>query len=312
MSEPAPQLKSIRKSRPILGVAMMIGFCFFVALLDASAKNLMHSGMSVAMTLWGRYFAQLILYTTLLALFFRKQLKEALHPARPKLQILRSLILVAETGCIFLALSYLPLAETLSVTFIYPLLVAVLAVPFLGERLGPQRLIGVLVGFVGVLIMLRPDGGLFHPAILAALTSAVLFSIFQLMTRRLSESDTAWTTLFHTALGGSVASLALALLYWQTPDSTTILTFLLLGGLGILAHGCLVLAFTWAPAGLVVNFSYAELLFAAFLGWLFFNHLPDKVSIVGMAIIVGGGVFVLWRERQQQHNLQDSQQDSQN
>ena len=236
--QPKPQI--------ILGIAMMLGFCFFVALLDGMAKQLMHSGLPVSMTLWGRYTAQFILYTVLLAVFFRPRLKAALRPNKPRLQIVRSLVLVVETGCVFLALSYLPLAETIAVTFIYPLLVVLLAVPFLGEKLGPLRLGGVLIGFAGALLMLRPGGVLFHPAVFAALASAVLFATYQLMTRSLSEADTPWTTLFYTAGGGAVASLFLALVYWQTPSLADITTFAILGALGILAHTCLVLAFTWA------------------------------------------------------------------
>ena len=286
-----------RKTRPVLGIGMMLGFCFFVALLDGTAKWLMHSGLPVSMTLWGRYTAQFIFYTVLLAVLFRPRLVSALRPNKPKLQIVRSLVLVVETGCVFLALSYLPLAETIAVTFIYPLLVVLLAVPFLGEKLGPLRLGGVCIGFIGAVLMLRPGGVLFHPAVFAALASAVLFATYQLMTRSLAEADTPWTTLFYTAGGGAVASLVLAVLYWQTPSAGDLLIFALLGVLGILAHACLVLAFTWAPAGLVVNFAYSELIFATALGWLFFQHLPDSLSIAGMSIIVLSGGFVLWRER---------------
>ena len=138
---------------------------------------------------------------------------------------------------------------------------------------------------------------LFHPAVFAALASAVLFATYQLMTRSLSEADTPWTTLFYTAGGGAFASLFLAVVYWQTPTAADLITFAILGTLGILAHTCLVLAFTWAPAGLVVNFAYSELIFATLFGWLFFSHLPDSISIAGMAIIVFSGGFILWRER---------------
>ncbi|MDA8031681.1 MAG: DMT family transporter, partial [Alphaproteobacteria bacterium] len=214
-----------------------------------------------------------------------------------QLQILRSLILVVESGCIFAALSVLPLAETIAVSFIYPFLVALLAVPLLGEHIGKWRLFGILFGFIGVLLVIRPGGELFHPAVLFALASAFLFACYQVLTRRLSDADSPWTTLFYTALGGALAAGLPAMLVWETPDPRQIALLATIGALGLVAHGLLIIAFTYAAAALVANFGYTELIWATLLGWLFFSHLPDPVSLAGIIIIAGSGLIVLWRER---------------
>lgn len=273
----------------------MLGFCFVVALLDATAKHLVHE-LPVLVVLWCRYTVQFILYSAILATVFRKQLRSILKTQRPKLQILRSLILVVESGCIFAALSVLPLAETIAVSFFYPLLVALLAVPLLGERIGPWRLFGILFGFIGILLITRPGSGLFHPAVFFALASALLFACYQVLTRRLSEVDSPWTTLFYTALGGTLAAGLPALFVWQTPSDQQFALLIAIGALGLIAHGLIIIAFTYAAAALVANFGYTELIWATLFGWLFFDHLPDPISFIGIFIIVSGGLIVLWRE----------------
>ncbi|MDA7999860.1 MAG: DMT family transporter [Alphaproteobacteria bacterium] len=282
--------------KPVAGVAAMLGFCFVVALLDATAKYLVEQ-LPTLVVLWCRYAFQLVLYSLILVTIFRKHLRAVLRTRRLKLQILRSLILVVESGCIFAALSVLPLAETIAVSFIYPFLVALLAVPLLGEHIGKWRLFGILFGFIGVLLVIRPGGELFHPAVLFALASAFLFACYQVLTRRLSDADSPWTTLFYTALGGALAAGLPAMLVWETPDPRQIALLATIGALGLVAHGLLIIAFTYAAAALVANFGYTELIWATLLGWLFFSHLPDPVSLAGIIIIAGSGLIVLWRER---------------
>lgn len=285
----------LARERPLLGIAALVGAMACIAALDAFAKVLIEQ-LSVPMVLWGRYAGQFALYLVLLAVVFRKRALRVARTRRCRLQLTRSLVLVVETGFIFLALAFLPLTETIAVTSFYPLLIVLLAVPLLGERIGPNRLAGVIVGCIGMLVMLRPSGALFHPAALAALGSAVLFALYQVLTRRLADTDSGWTTLFYTAVVGTFASSLLAVVFWQSPSPLQLLALLGLGALGILAHGLIIAAYSRAPAGLLANFSYSELAFAAVMGWLLFSHLPDFQSACGMLIIVGSGLFVLYRE----------------
>jgi len=221
-----------------------------------------------------------------------------LRSARPGLQAVRGLCMLGASFCGFAALRTLPITVVTSIAFAAPLLVAVLAGPLLGERLGPRRAGAVVVGFVGVLVITRPGTAAFQPGMGLALGAAGCNASYLMMTRVLSRHDASETTHFYTGLIGTLVSVPLALPGWQAPAGATmwlVIGFFALAGAG--AHWLLILAHQRAPASTLAPFFYAQLLFAALLGAVVFGTLPDRWTILGGGIVIGSGLYLLARER---------------
>jgi drug/metabolite transporter (DMT)-like permease len=215
-----------------------------------------------------------------------------------KMQLARSLCLVVATACFFGALRFLPLAEGSAISFLAPIIAILLSMPVLGERPSRAHWISAIAGFVGILILVRPGSAVFHPATGLLVLCAISNALYQLLTRKL-PNDKPHTTLFYSALVGTVV-LTLALPF---ADLTTEVTlprvplFLLLGILAGIGHGMLINAFIKAPASLLAPFTYLQMIWATFYGYLVFGQLPDGISAVGMAVIVASGIALVIHER---------------
>jgi drug/metabolite transporter (DMT)-like permease len=238
----------------------------------------------------------------------------ALRSARPGPLLLRGLFVVASNLCYFLGLAALPLADTVAIFFVAPLLVTALSVPLLGERVGPRRWAAVCVGLLGVVVMIRP-GGAFHWAALLPLGSALFYALMHMMTRRLRTTDTALSMALHVqvcfvlvcagmglAFGDgrfaaqSDPSLAFLFRAWIWPDPGHWLHFLA-SGLSTAIGGLLIAqAYRLCEAGLAAPFEYASVPIAVFWGLVLFGEWPQVQAWVGMALICGAGLYMFWRE----------------
>jgi len=221
-----------------------------------------------------------------------------LHSNRPGLQIIRSLLLFAATCSNFAALQYLQLAETSAIFFSTPLMVAVLAVPLLGEHIGPRRWAAIVIGFFGVMIVIRPGLGLMHWAAGLSLLAALFGGLYQITTRKLAGVDRAVTTTFYSALIGALVITPLAPFVWKTPDLTDALLMIALGALGGFGHWLLILAHRLAPAPILAPFNYIQLLPMMFFGFVVFGDLPDVWTLAGAGVVLISGLYLLYRERQ--------------
>ncbi|MNQ67857.1 EamA-like transporter family protein [compost metagenome] len=192
---------------------------------------------------------------------------------------------------------YIPLAEATAVNFLAPLLVTALSVPLLGERVTRHQWLAVLAGFVGVLIVVRPGGALFTPAILLPLSSALCFGFYQLLTRKLSSVDSPTTSNFLTGILNSLIMTALLPFFWTTPTWTHALLMVGVGTCGMLGHMLLTQAFRYAAPAMLAPFSYGQILFALMFGYLVFDHTPDIYGIVGITVICLSGLAVAWGQR---------------
>jgi len=273
---------------------MFLAAGLLLSALDATAKYLVRD-YSLLLVVWARYAGQMLVVTPF-----------ALHRAgpgfwrtrNPAVQLLRSAFLLAATCFFFSGLRYLPLAEGSAITFLAPMFIVILSLPVLGERPTPARWAAVIVGFVGILVMLRPGSAVLHPAVVLLIGAAACNAMYQLLTRRL-PGDSSHTTLFYSALVGAVGS-TLALPFAESGAPINLLAaglLLMTGLLAGLAHWLLTNAFLIAPASLLTPFSYAQLLWATLFGYLVFGQHPDRWSAVGMAIIVGSGVMLAVVER---------------
>lgn len=294
---------SAERSRPpaatrnLAGIALtVIGVLCFSG-LDASAKWLNHS-LSPLQTVAVRYIGSFLVIAPFLNPWRRPGILRTHHLA---LQCSRALCLLLATVCSFSALRYLSLTLLTSITFTSPLIVALIAGPFLGERIGPRRVVAVLAGFAGVLVVTRPFGGALHPAALLAVINASACAFYYIMTRRLAAHDPTETTMFYTGFVGALACAPFVPFVWTTPTAPRIwLVMLALAGLGALAHWLLILAHKRAPASVLAPFFYAQLLGATGLGWLVFGEIPDRWTIVGGLIVISSGLYLVYRERVRQ------------
>jgi drug/metabolite transporter (DMT)-like permease len=219
---------------------------------------------------------------------------------RLRIQLVRSLCLVIATMSFFGGLRFLPLAEASAITFLAPMFAIVLSMPVLGERPTRARWISAIVGFAGILVLVRPGSSVFHPATALLVVAALSNALYQLLTRKLPD-DTPHTTLFYSGLVGAVGLSAL-LPFADLPQSVSLRDGAFLFVLGLLAglgHWALISAFLRAPASLIAPFTYLQMIWATMYGYVIFGQLPDGVSAVGMAIIVGSGVALVLHERRQ-------------
>jgi drug/metabolite transporter (DMT)-like permease len=275
-----------------IGIVSLTFVCF--ALLDAGAKWLVRT-LPVLEVVWLR-FASHVLFAA--ALLGPAQGRALFRTRRPRLQLLRAAMLTAMTALNFWALQYLQLAETGSIQFSVPLLIALLAAPLLGERLDAGRWAAIVVGFAGVLVILRPGTQGFHPALLLCVANAVIYALFNLLTRRLAAYDSPEATQFLSALGATVAIAPFAFAAWRTPASA--LEWTVACGIGIaggLGHYFLALAHRYAPASVLGPFLYQQIVYMMLLGYAVFGDVPDSAVILGGAVVVASGLYLLARER---------------
>ncbi len=273
---------------PMRGIGMYILAVLMFSCLDTLTKLLAaNNHYPVPFIAWVRYTVQFLLMTVILLPSMGRTI---LLPVRPVPVVWRSLSLVAATMFMGLAFQRLPLAEASAIVFIAPLLVVVLAKPFLGEQLTLGRAVLAVLGFTGVLLIARPSGQLNTLGVVSALLCALATTGYQLMSRTL-KTEQPLVLLYNSALVGAVAFGLLAPFFWVSQlSATTLLMLLALGFVAGLGHFFLILSYRYAPASLVAPVSYLQLLFAGVLGWLVFHHIPDTIALIGMFIIAASGI----------------------
>ncbi|MAG96198.1 MAG: EamA family transporter [Rhodospirillaceae bacterium] len=280
------------------GILVMILAMFVLASMDAISKYLV-AIYDVPQILWIR---AVVFVAFAVAVARPRRLGTALVSARPVLQIVRSLILVVETATFIVAFRYLPLADVHAVAALAPLVATALAIPLLGERVGARRWTAVVLGFVGVLIIIRPGLGVFHWTALLPLLAAFFWGIYQVLVRMVSDGDGAATTTLYTALVAALVwgGVGLYLGQWQAPDAVGWSLLLLLGLMAALAHFLVIRALELAPASVLQPFGYTLMLWAVVMGYLVFDHFPDPLTLLGAAIVVASGLYALYRESERQ------------
>ncbi|MGD1879898.1 MAG: DMT family transporter [Kiloniellaceae bacterium] len=300
----APRSFSIEpiSNEPLRGILLIVAaFCTF-AMLDTTAKYLVQS-YPVGQVVWARYVGHVVLAAVILLPIHGRSL---LVSHRPGLQILRSLFLFGATCTNFAALQFLQLAQTSSIQFSTPLMVAALAVPLLGEYVGPRRWAAIVIGFIGVVIVARPGLGLVHWAASLSMLCALFGALYQITTRKLAGVDRAVTTQFYSAVVGAIAITPLVPFFWQTPDLKGALLMLCLGALGGFGHWMLILAHRLAPAPVLAPFLYIQLLPMILLGYIVFGDFPDEWTLVGAGVVLSSGLYLLYRERKVKPGLPPS------
>ena len=284
----------MRRHNPLLGIALMVGAMLLFPYLDVCAKFLGQWGIPVIEIVWARLFFGMVFTAPMLVI---SEGVQALRPRDPKINALRGFTLVISTMMFFGALQFQGVAETLSIYFVQPLFITALAPWVLKEKVGLNRWLAVAMGFVGVLIIVRPGFMQLNPGVFLALGSGLGSAITLLLTRKLAGSSSALANTFYTSLFGSaVAGLAL-IPFWQTPTWGELLVMVLLSTIGTTANFLTVLAMQFAEASLLAPFGYTEMINAVLGGWLFFGDFPDGWTFVGVAVLIACALYISFRER---------------
>lgn len=274
------------------GIFWMLLAVILFASIDATAKHLVQT-YPVPQVVWARYSFHMLF----LILLLRGRIPEVIVTRRLGIQLLRSLLLLTTTVLFFTGLSFVPLAEASSIMFAAPIIVTLLSVPLLGEQVGRHRWAGVLVGFGGVLVILRPGADMMAIALLLPFSAAWVYAFYQITTRMLSHTDGPLTTLTYTALVGTLMVSAIVPFYWKVPDMSGWCLMALIGFLGGFGHFSLIKAFQFSEASTITPFGYTQLIWATLYGIALFGEYPDSTTLIGAAIIVCSGLYIFHREK---------------
>jgi len=276
-----------------IGAALLIVGLACFAGMEAVAKYLIQRGHSPVMVAWARYITHLAM---LLFLLVRFRPVELVRTKRLGLQVLRSLLIVSLTVLFFAAVKTMTLADATTILYAGPLLIVVLAGPVLGERVGIHRWTGVIVGFVGVVIIVRP-GGEFGWGATMAFAAAICYASYAVCTRILGPTESPVSTVFYTAFVGTVPLSAAVPFFWSTPSGMEWAWLVVPGVLGAIGHYVIFLGYRRAAASALAPFTYTHLIWAALYGFVVFAERPDRWTILGAAIITGAGIYVWYREQ---------------
>jgi len=278
-----------------LGIWLMIATAFVFAMQDGLSRHLAGE-YNVFMIIMIRYwfFASFVI---VVAARQAGGLRSAVATKQPLVQIFRGVLLALEICVMVTAFIVLGLVESHAVFAVYPLLIAALSGPVLGEKVGWRRWVAIGIGFLGVLIILQPGFGVFQPAALIPLLAAFMFALYGLLTRYVARDDSAAVSFFWTGTTGAVTMTAIGIWFWEPMVQGDWLWMGLLCLTSAFSHYLLIRAYEVAEASAVQPFAYLQLPFAAGLGILVFHEAIRTNVLIGAGVVVGAGLFTLWRAR---------------
>ena len=261
-------------------------------IMDGFAKYL-SSTLPVLQITWSRYFFTVVIVLPIMLIFFRKNLT---WTEKPKLQLIRGLLLFCANILFFYSISIISLAKALTLAFIAPLIVTALSPVLLGEKVGFRRWAAVITGFIGSLIVIRPGFVEINLASIAALGTGVLYGFYLIVTRKLHNSDSPLLTLLLTGVVGLIIGSMIMPTVWVQPTITEWYMMFAIGFFASIGHLFLILSLKYADASKLAPFSYFEIITNIIIGYYFFSNFPDNWTFLGLFIIISSGIYVWKRE----------------
>jgi drug/metabolite transporter (DMT)-like permease len=291
---PPPPPQIVPREDPVRGIILVLVATALFAGMDAASKILAvrHDPLQIC---WARYVVQVSCFA-LMFLPGRAEIPR-MRSAKPRHQILRGVLLLASSILFVCGLARLPMAEATAIGFAAPFFITALSIPLLGEKVGWRRWMAVIVGFGGILVVVRPGFGSIDTAALFPLISAACWAGAMIVTRQMSFADPPATTLLWSSVTGLVLSTLALPFVWVTPTWQGWGWMALMGLLSASAHFVLVRGYQYAAASLLAPLSYSQIVWAPTLGYLIFGDVPDRWTWAGGAVIVTGGLYVWHRER---------------
>ena len=289
---------ALRQDRAQLGIAMMLGAWLLFSFVDTSVKWLVIAGLPAMQLAFMRYVGHFLI--SLIDVGRGGFTKNRFRTDHFWLVTFRGLLLVSATCFNFYALKTLSLTLTSAIMFSAPILVCALAVPLLGERVGPWRWFAILLGFAGVMVVIRPFGEGFTWVALLPLYNALALAFYSIITRKLSGIVATSTMQFYMGFQGTLILLPFAIWQWENP--TTYLDWAIMFALGVWAwggHELLTRAHSFASANTLMPFTYSFMIYLTIASYVVFNHIPDGFTVLGAGIIVVSGLIIWARERKE-------------
>ena len=286
--------ENTNRDRPLLGIVLMVLGMIIIPVIDVCAKILSET-YPVWQVIWSRFAFHMIWLFPLLIITRQKWW---LFPVSPGYQFLRGMCLLLATVCFFISIKTNPIPIALAMLFISPLVVTLLSPVLLGEMFGIRRFIATVVGFCGVLIVINPITSDFDPTILFALLAGILYALYIIITRKVSNTGSAIMTLFYTGIVGVVFLSPMMPAIWVAPDQNGFILMALIGLSAVTGHYLIIRACHYAPASIISPFNYTEIISATFLSFIFFDYLPEPRVWLGIGIICLSGLYISMRESQ--------------
>jgi drug/metabolite transporter (DMT)-like permease len=283
-------------------ILLNISAWLLLPFMDGIAKYL-SAEIHFMQVVWGRYFFMALISLSITYFFFNKNLK---WPNNIKIQLVRSLFLFLSTVLFFYAISIISLAEALTLMFINPMIVTLLAAIILKEQVGIKRWSAVIAGFVGVLFIVRPGFNEINLATITALGCGICYAFYIIGTRKLSNQDNPFLTLIFTALSGSIIISLIVPFYWSWLTITQLLLLFSLALIGTLAHFLLILSLQFAEASKLAPLAYSEIIMNVIIGYYFFGDFPDQWMWLGLIIIMFSGAYISLRENAKKKRITQS------
>ena len=273
-------------------VLLNISAWMLLPFMDGIAKHL-STEIHFLQVVWGRYFFMALISSIVTFLFFKKHLK---RPNNIQIQLIRSLFLFLSTILFFYAISVITLPEALTLAFVSPMIITLLSAIVLKEKVGIRRWSAVVIGFIGVLFVVRPGFNEINLATITALGCGICYAIYIISTRKLSNQDNPFLTLIFTGLSGSIVISLIVPFYWSWPTITQLFLLVSLAAIGTLAHFLLILSLSFAEASKLAPLSYSEIIMNVIISYYFFGDFPDQWIWLGLIIIISSGVYISLRE----------------
>jgi len=274
---------------PILNLSAWL----ILPIMDAIAKYLSYS-LPILQITWFRFFFSAVITGIFIYLFSRKSF---VRSKNIKSQVLRGILLLTSSLLFFYAISVISLAKALTLAFICPLIVTALSPYFLKERVGRRRWTAVIVGFIGVLLVIRPGIVEFNWASLASLGTGLCYAIYLIVTRSLKDTDNGLLTLLLTSIIGTVVLSIYLPFVWVNPSLNQLLLAVNMGFIAALAHGLIIISYNFSDASKLAPLGYFEIIPNIIIGYIWFSDFPDKYTILGLLVIIFSGIYVFRRER---------------
>ena len=278
----------------LLGIGLMVVTTFMFSTMDGVSRYLAENNNVFTIVTMRYWFVAIIIAIS--CLLVKDSFKKLLYTKQPFTQFSRGLILSLNNCLVVYTFTLLGLVETHAIIACYPLIVAGLSVPFLGEKFGWRRWTAIFVGFLGVIIILRPTTNVISEGAIYALIGAIMFAVYLILTRYVSRLDTAITSFFWTGIGGSVTMTIISFFIWEDILREDLLWLLIMCLLSASSHYMMVKTLQVAEASVIQPFSYLQLVFGSIIGVTIFSERIDLMIVVGVMIVMGAGLFTAWRE----------------
>ena len=261
-------------------------------IMDGFAKYL-SAELPVLQITWARYFFTVVFIFPLMLFFFKKYL---VWTDKPKLQLIRGLILLTANISFFYSISVISLPKALTLAFVAPLVVTAFSPFFLGESVGYRRWAAVIIGFIGSLVVIRPGFLEINLASLAALGTGIMYGFYLIITRKLSTSDNPLLTLLLTGVVGAIIATTFMPFVWVSPTFNQWSIMAAIGLFACIGHLFIILSLKYADASKLAPFSYFEIVTNIIIAYYFFGDFPDSWTLLGLFIIVFSGIYISRRE----------------